>query len=85
LDCNQGRGKIDLVGELIKLIHGLLVDILELAQFLRNFHQRIVEIFLCFIPVSAKRREAQKRRRGQNGKRGRAGNNGNSWIKEECE
>jgi hypothetical protein len=85
LDCNQGKEKIDLVGELIELIHGLLVDILELAQFLRNFHQRIVQIFLCFISVSAKRREAEKRRRGQNGKRGRAGNKGNSWIKEECE
>lgn len=43
----------NLISELIELVHGLLVDIFELAKLLRNLDQRIIEAFLALVLVSA--------------------------------
>lgn len=45
--------ELNLVSELIELVHGLLVDIFELAKLLRNLDQRIIEVFLALVLVSA--------------------------------
>ena len=44
---------MNLISELIELVHGLLVDIFELAKLLRDLDQRIIQAFLALVLVSA--------------------------------
>lgn len=53
----RGRAHINLVSELVELIHGLLVDVLKLPQLTRHFHQPVVELGFLepFVPAYQKR------------------------------